>query len=36
MEKSGNINYASANNEYHVSLHVNPSNPRKEVLPMQM
>ena len=24
MEKSGNMNYVSANNEYHVLLHVNP------------
>ena len=24
MEKSGNMNYVSANNEYHVPLHVKP------------
>ena len=29
MEKSGNMNYVSANNEYHVPLHVKPIQSKK-------
>ncbi len=35
MEKSGNMNYVSPNNEYHVPPHVKPIQLKKEVLPMQ-
>ena len=29
MEKSGNMNHVSANNEYHVPLHVKPIQSKK-------
>ncbi len=29
MEKSGNMNYVSANNEHHVPLHVKPIRSKK-------
>ncbi len=29
MEKSGNMNYVSANNKYHVPLHIKPIQSKK-------